>query len=401
MDAAQRELSDQIDYATQRLLDDARSIPEADLRAPSLLPGWTRAHVLAHVARNADAMRNLLIGARSGQDRTAYASAQAREADIERGAEMTAKDLMADLADSAMALRTIVKQLPDEAWQVRVRILDSAPFPAAELLTRRLVEVELHHCDLAVGYSSADWPAAFAAMELTDPMRSQRRDRLRYPPPSPQARSAFPGRPVAPWKPGQRLPGSWLGTGDKGRTLPVPDLRTLQEFLAGSRVDAAVFALRPDYRAMLLAVDGLVPGPGDQTSDALLQAAEAAAREALRDRRVEQLPHVAAWREAYRAFGAKPQRTRNSLEALLRRAVSGLPRVNRLTDLYNAVSVLHQVPLGGEDLSRYAGAPRLVRATGKETFDTVADGIAVIEHPDPGEVVWCDDAGVTCRRLPT
>jgi DNA/RNA-binding domain of Phe-tRNA-synthetase-like protein len=179
---------------------------------------------------------------------------------------------------------------------------------------------------------------------------------------------------------------------------PVPDLRTLQEFLAGSRVDAAVFALRPDYRAMLLAVDGLVPGPGDQTSDALLQAAEAAAREALRDRRVEQLPHVAAWREAYRAFGAKPQRTRNSLEALLRRAVSGLPRVNRLTDLYNAVSVLHQVPLGGEDLSRYAGAPRLVRATGKETFDTVADGIAVIEHPDSGEVVWCDDAGVTCRR---
>jgi len=107
---------------------------------------------------------------------------------------------------------------------------------------------------------------------------------------------------------------------------------------------------------------------------------------------------VAAWREAYRAFGAKPKRTRNSLEALLRRAASGLPRVNRLTDLYNAVSVLHQLPLGGEDLTRYTGAPRLVRATGEEPFDTVADGIAVTEHPDPGEVVWCDDAGVTCRR---
>jgi uncharacterized protein (TIGR03083 family) len=50
MDAAQREQTDQIDHATQRLLDDARTIPEADLRAPSLLPGWTRAHVLAHVA---------------------------------------------------------------------------------------------------------------------------------------------------------------------------------------------------------------------------------------------------------------------------------------------------------------------------------------------------------------
>jgi DNA/RNA-binding domain of Phe-tRNA-synthetase-like protein len=178
----------------------------------------------------------------------------------------------------------------------------------------------------------------------------------------------------------------------------LPDLGMLREFLAGGHVDAAVFALRPDYRTMLLAVGGLVPGPSDRASDALLQAAESAARDVLRRRPLEQLPHVAAWREAYRAFGAKPQRTRNSLEALLRRAPSGLPRVNRLTDLYNAVSVLHQVPLGGEDLTRYAGAPRLARATGTEPFDTVADGVALIEHPDPGEVVWRDDAGVTCRR---
>jgi DNA/RNA-binding domain of Phe-tRNA-synthetase-like protein len=178
----------------------------------------------------------------------------------------------------------------------------------------------------------------------------------------------------------------------------MPDVDMLQEFLAGGHVDAAVFALRPDYRAMLLAVDGLVPGPSDQASDALLQAAEATARGALRDRPAEELPHVAAWREAYRAFGAKPQRTRNSLEALLRRTASGLPRVNRLTDLYNAVSVLHQIPLGGEDLTRYSGPPRLLRAVGTEPFDTVADGIAVTEYPDPGEVVWCDDAGVTCRR---
>ena len=176
----------------------------------------------------------------------------------------------------------------------------------------------------------------------------------------------------------------------------MPDL--LGEFLAGAHVDAAVFALRPDYRAMLLAVDGLVPGPSDQVSDALLQAAEAAAGEALRGLPVEQLAHVAAWREAYRAFGAKPQRTRNSLEALLRRAASGLPRVNQLTDLYNAVSVLHRIPVGGEDLTRYSGMPRLVRATGEEPFDTTATGAAVIEHPEPGEVVWCDDAGVTCRR---
>jgi DNA/RNA-binding domain of Phe-tRNA-synthetase-like protein len=172
----------------------------------------------------------------------------------------------------------------------------------------------------------------------------------------------------------------------------------LEEFLAGGRVDAAVFGLRPDYRAMLVAVDGLVPGPGDQASEALLQAAEARARQALGGQPVDQLPHVAAWRDAYRSFGAKPSRTRNSLEALLRRAEAGLPRVNRLTDLYNAISVLHQIPLGGEDLTSYSGAPRLIRAAGTEPFDTVAAGEAVTEHPDPGEVVWCDEAGVTCRR---
>ena len=86
--------------------------------------------------------------------------------------------------------------------------------------------------------------------------------------------------------------------------------------------------------------------------------------------------------------------------------------MNRLTDIYNAVSVLHQVPLGGEDLVRYSGPPRLVRAAGYEPFDTVAGGTDVVEHPEPGEVVWRhvveppepgevvwrDDAGVTRRR---
>ena len=176
------------------------------------------------------------------------------------------------------------------------------------------------------------------------------------------------------------------------------DASPLEQFLAGARVAPEVFALRPDYRALLVAVDGLAPAPSDATTDSWVADAEAAARLALSSQPVEELPHVASWREAYRAFGAKPQRTRNSLEALLRRAESGLPLVNRLTDLYNAVSVLHQIPLGGEDLALYSGPPRLARATGAEPFDTVADGGTVIEHPEVGEVVWCDDAGVTCRR---
>lgn len=176
------------------------------------------------------------------------------------------------------------------------------------------------------------------------------------------------------------------------------EARALHEFLDGARIDDAVLALRPDYRALLVAADGMTPGPTDDRSEALLRQAERAAAGMLADVPVDELPHVAAWREAYRSFGAKPQRTRNSLEALTRRASVGLPRVNRLTDIYNAISVLHQIPLGGEDLTRYAGSPRLIRATGTEPFETAANGEIVVEHPEPGEVVWCDDAGVTCRR---
>lgn len=176
------------------------------------------------------------------------------------------------------------------------------------------------------------------------------------------------------------------------------DPSTLHDLLEQAEVAADVAALRPDYRALLLAVDGIEPGPSDASTEDLLQQAERSARQSLAEHPVEELPHVAAWREAYRAFGAKPQRTRNSLEALLRRALAGLPRVNRLTDVYNAVSVLHCIPLGGEDLDRYAGPPRLIRAIGRESFDTAANGETVIEQPDPGEVVWTDDAGVTCRR---
>lgn len=175
----------------------------------------------------------------------------------------------------------------------------------------------------------------------------------------------------------------------------------LETFLAGASIDEAVVTLRPDYRALLIAVGGLAPDAGPNGGDALLTRAEEVARELLSGVSVEELPHVAAWRDTYRAFGAKPQRTRNSLDALTRRAGaagSGLPRANALTDLYNAISVIHQVPLGGEDLTSYVGVPRLLRATGTEPFDTTADGEPVIEYPEVGEVVWCDEVGVTCRR---
>ncbi len=112
----------------------------------------------------------------------------------------------------------------------------------------------------------------------------------------------------------------------------------------------------------------------------------------------ESLPEIAAWREAFLSFGVKPRQARSSVEALLRRVDAGLPRIDRLTDLYNAVSVEHLIPVGGENLDHYVGPPRLVRAVGDEPFDTMADGEPTTVTADVGEVVWRDDLGVTCRR---
>ena len=142
---------------------------------------------------------------------------------------------------------------------------------------------------------------------------------------------------------------------------------------------------------------GLEPGLPDEISDELLERAEIRARITLDGQAPEDVPEVADWRAAYRAFGAKPQRTRPSVEALLRRLDAGLPRIDRLTDAYNAVSIANLVPVGGEDLDQYQGPARLVRATGDEDFDTMAQGEPAAEHPKPGEVIWRDDAGVTCR----
>jgi len=154
-------------------------------------------------------------------------------------------------------------------------------------------------------------------------------------------------------------------------------------------VDPAVHELRPDFAVLVIIAEGLVNGESDRRSQEWLTAAGQGA--------VPDDPHVDAWREAYRAFGAKPNRTRPSVDALLRRA-DALPPINQIVDAYNAISVEYALPVGGEDLDTYQGPARLVRATGDEPFDVIAGGEPAVEHPEPGEVVWRDDAGVTCRR---
>lgn len=149
-------------------------------------------------------------------------------------------------------------------------------------------------------------------------------------------------------------------------------------------IDDAVRALRPDFVVLLITAEGLInaASTGDVVRTSGL--AEPAA------------PHVEAWREAYRGFGVNPRRARPSVDALLRRAE--LPGINRVVDAYNAISVRYGLPIGGEDLDAYDGPARLVRADGGEAFATVKDGEPAVERPEPGEVIWRDDAGVTCRR---
>ncbi|QDI72468.1 cytoplasmic protein [Streptomyces calvus] len=161
-----------------------------------------------------------------------------------------------------------------------------------------------------------------------------------------------------------------------------------------------VRALAPGFTHVAVEAHDLVNGPSTEVSSALLDDAARRLAARLDGRPPHEDPHMAAWRETYTAFGSKPSRTRNSAEALAKRALSpaGLPRINLLVDLYNAISVAHLIPVGGEDIDRIQGGMRLVRATGREDFVTVADGEETVEHPDAGEVVWRDDAGVTCRR---
>jgi len=165
MDEASHSL-DRLAAASERLLATATALSDAQAREPSLLPGWTRGHVLTHIARNADGMVNLLSWARTGTETPMYASAESRNADIEAGAGRRAADLAADLRESAARFAAAAAVMPGDAWAARVRALRGPGFPALGVLDRRLSEVEIHHVDLAAGYGPSDWPADFVADAL-------------------------------------------------------------------------------------------------------------------------------------------------------------------------------------------------------------------------------------------
>jgi maleylpyruvate isomerase len=151
----------EIDRATARLLATANKLDDDAVAGASLLPGWTRGHVLTHVARNADSSVNLLTGARTGKETPQYISGAQRDTDIAAGAGRSAAELVADLSATAKRIDEAVAQMPPEAWAASVRWLSGKTTSAAYVMWARLREVEVHHVDLDGGYDWADCPDPF------------------------------------------------------------------------------------------------------------------------------------------------------------------------------------------------------------------------------------------------
>jgi maleylpyruvate isomerase len=163
-----------VSAATERLLHTAATFDADGLRGPSLCAGWTRAHVLSHLARNADALGNLLRWATTGVETPMYTSVEARGADIDTGARRGPDEIVDDLRATAERFSAAIAAVPDEAWERQVRMGAAAAgrtIPARRVLWERLKELELHHVDLDAGYSPDDWAPWFVERALAETLR--------------------------------------------------------------------------------------------------------------------------------------------------------------------------------------------------------------------------------------
>lgn len=171
-------LLDVITAETDRLLETIHGLDDAAVREPSRCPGWTRGHVLTHLARNADGLRDVLRTATDGTQGAMYESQARRDGDIEDGAGRSAAELEADIETSDDALLAALADTTPEALEVKVPrlLVDDAPgrqqlMPVRKVPLLRLREVVLHHIDLNAGYSMADAPVSFVLAELADSAR--------------------------------------------------------------------------------------------------------------------------------------------------------------------------------------------------------------------------------------
>jgi maleylpyruvate isomerase len=133
-------------------------LDDADLEGPSLLPGWSRRQVVAHVARNADALVNLLRWARTGVETPMYASPDARWQGILEASALPPTQLRAEARRSSELLQAEADSLPDGAWAVLVRTAQGRTVPAGDVAWMRCREVWVHAVDVAAGTTFADVP---------------------------------------------------------------------------------------------------------------------------------------------------------------------------------------------------------------------------------------------------
>ena len=153
---------------TAFFLDTVARISDAELDAASELPDWTRRHVIAHVARNAEGVCRLLSWARTGEPNPMYPSPEFREAGIEASAKAAPAELRADVAATGSAFLTDCDALPEAAWSSLVETTRSGPVPAAVVPWFRSREVWIHAADLGVGVRFADFPARMNAGLVTE-----------------------------------------------------------------------------------------------------------------------------------------------------------------------------------------------------------------------------------------
>ncbi|MEU8246172.1 maleylpyruvate isomerase family mycothiol-dependent enzyme [Nonomuraea sp. NPDC048916] len=139
-----------------------------DLDRPSLLPGWTGRHLVAHVAANARALRRLVHWARTGAETPMYASGEARAAEIEELARLSPEALTGLVKQTADELRSDLGTLTGPRWAARVRTAQGRLVPAAEIVWMRAREVWVHAVDLGSGGRFEDFPPAFVDALLTD-----------------------------------------------------------------------------------------------------------------------------------------------------------------------------------------------------------------------------------------
>lgn len=154
--------------ATDRFLATLRAWQDADVAAPSRCEGWTRGHVAAHIARNADGFVNLVAWARSGVETPMYASREQRNADIEAGSSHGPLALETDVEESAERLLAALAEVPEDRMGTTLRLGSGRVVTAAELPWLRLREVEIHHVDLDAGYEFARTPAWVLARILDE-----------------------------------------------------------------------------------------------------------------------------------------------------------------------------------------------------------------------------------------